>query len=263
MRFDIFSDAHLEFFHRYTDEAFQAYWKAVFADQTADVLLLAGDTSPDIGRPSARTAWFFREAVKRWSRVFCVLGNHDYWGNVVPYTEVKMRAAALYPEVTFLENETADLGEAVLFGATWWTKVPEAEQFYIQRYMRDYSHTPSPEGAPVFSPAVTSRLHEESRAALQNVLKHMAKPVVVLTHHAPSFSSSRWPDARSALGFCSADDDLMLDYANLRFWVHGHVHNPADYNRGATRVLCRPHGYIDYERSRAERFHPAAVNVVL
>ena len=30
MRFDIFSDAHLEFFYRYTDEAFQAYWQAVF-----------------------------------------------------------------------------------------------------------------------------------------------------------------------------------------------------------------------------------------
>ena len=80
MQFDIFSDAHLEFFHRYTDEAFQAYWKAVFDDQTADVLLLAGDTAPDIGRPSARTAWFFKEAARRWSRIFCVLGNHDYWG---------------------------------------------------------------------------------------------------------------------------------------------------------------------------------------
>ena len=90
---------------------------------------------------------------------------------------------------------------------------------------------------------------------------HTAKPVVVLTHHAPSFSSSRWPDAQSALGFCSADDDLMLDYATLRLWVHGHVHNPADYNRGAARVLCRPHGYIDYERSRAERFHLVSAEV--
>ncbi len=261
MRADVLSDVHLEFFHRYTDEAFRAYWQRVFAAKTADILFIAGDISSDLGAANDRAAWFFEAARRHWTRVFCVLGNHDYWSHTVPYTETKLAAASLYPEVTFLENETADLGDVQLFGATWWTKVPETEQFFIRQYMQDYAHTPSPEMGPVFSPAVTTLRHEASRAALRKVLEKSQKPVVVMTHHAPSFKSSLWPDARSSLGFCSSDEDLILDFPQLRLWVHGHVHNPSNYVMGAAQIVCRPHGYIDHERSRVEAFRPASVTV--
>jgi predicted phosphodiesterase len=53
--------------------------------------------------------------------------------------------------------------------------------------------------------------------------------------------------------FASRLDDLILDHPEIAVWVHGHMHNPSDYQVGDTRVLCNPRGYIGYE-SRANTF---------
>lgn len=31
--------------------------------------------------------------------------------------------------------------------------------------------------------------------------------------------------------------------ANVKLWVHGHMHNASDYVIGDTRVVCNPKGY--------------------
>jgi len=262
MKLDLMSDLHLEFFHRFDEVEFRRYWIRVMASQTADVLLLAGDLSVDLGREEPRVEWLFAEMARRWPIVSAVLGNHDYWSQSRPYTAMKAAAAARYPMVTFLENEWLDLGDARLFGATWWTRIAPADELFLEDYMKDYEKTIAPEGE-CFGAATTSALHEASRAALRCGLQESDRPVVVLTHHAPSFESSPRPVERSSAGFCSADEDLMLDFPQIRLWCHGHLHSPSDYVRNGTRVRCRPHGYVDWERKRGEAYSPAAIEVAL
>ncbi len=261
MKLDLVSDLHLEFFHhRFTDEAFRDYWTRVMDAQSADVLLMAGDLSADLGRESWHAEWLFTEAARRWQKVIAVLGNHDYWSEVRPYSDMKRAAAARHPQVTFLENEWLDLGDARLFGATWWSRIAPADELFMEGYMKDYEKTIAPEGER-FGAALTTALHEKSRAALLAGLEESDRPVVVLTHHAPSFESCPRAFDRSNTGFCSADDDLMLDHSQIRLWCHGHLHNPSDYVRGDARVLCRPHGYVDWERKRGEAYSPASAEV--
>jgi hypothetical protein len=48
-------------------------------------------------------------------------------------------------------------------------------------------------------------------------------------------------------GFASYNEDVILDYPEIKVWVHGHMHDPFDYTLGETRVICNPRGYIGYE----------------
>ncbi len=260
MKLDLMSDIHLEFFHRFDEGAFRRYWTKVMDAQTADVLLLAGDLSSDLGREEPRAEWLFTEMARRWQVVASVLGNHDYWSRSCPYAAVKAAAAARYPMVVFLENEWLDFGDVRLFGATWWTRIAPSDEFFLEGFMKDYEKTIAPEGER-FGAATTSALHEKSRAALRSGLQENGRPTVVLTHHAPSFESSPRPAERSSTGFCSADDDLMLDFPQIRLWCHGHLHSPSDYARNETRVCCRPHGYVDWERKRGEAYSPASIEL--
>jgi Icc-related predicted phosphoesterase len=67
---------------------------------------------------------------------------------------------------------------------------------------------------------------------------------VVVTHHAPSPESI--PAAFNGDAFNPAfasDMRRFIAETGARLWVHGHLHSPADYMVGATRVLANPRGY--------------------
>jgi len=42
--------------------------------------------------------------------------------------------------------------------------------------------------------------------------------------------------------YASNLDELILQY-QPDIWIHGHMHRPADYFIGKTRVICNPRGY--------------------
>jgi Icc-related predicted phosphoesterase len=69
-------------------------------------------------------------------------------------------------------------------------------------------------------------------------------PSVVVTHHAPSFRSISPEFAKSPLnpGFASDLEKFILKHSP-EIWIHGHIHESADYQIGKTRVVCNPLGY--------------------
>jgi Icc-related predicted phosphoesterase len=42
--------------------------------------------------------------------------------------------------------------------------------------------------------------------------------------------------------FASSLDEFVAA-SGVRIWVHGHLHDSADYSIGSTRVICNPRGY--------------------
>jgi Icc-related predicted phosphoesterase len=100
-------------------------------------------------------------------------------------------------------------------------------------------------GGQRFTPEDAIQLHMASREWLVAIL---AEPfdgkTVIVTHHAPSSQSVHPRYARDLLtpAFASNLENLMgCDRAAL--WVHGHMHDPFDYEIYGTRVVCNPRGY--------------------
>jgi Icc-related predicted phosphoesterase len=81
---------------------------------------------------------------------------------------------------------------------------------------------------------------------------------VVITHHAPSARSvhPRYSGNPLTPAFASDLENLM-DGRRAALWVHGHVHDPFDYERLGTRVVCNLRGYVP--QSLVPGFRPELV----
>jgi Icc-related predicted phosphoesterase len=69
-------------------------------------------------------------------------------------------------------------------------------------------------------------------------------PTVVVTHHLPASSSIAKRYANDPLNpaFASSLESLIEAYRPV-LWIHGHTHQPLDYELFGTRVVCNPRGY--------------------
>ena len=111
------------------------------------------------------------------------------------------------------------------------------------------------------------QIFEESIGWLHWKLKEEPDiPTVVITHHAPSYRSNIMlngerfiPDSRPDIqdAYMNNLDDFILEHqSNLKLWIHGHLHNSADYMIGNTRVICNPRGRGSIEEKNPD-FDPA------
>jgi hypothetical protein len=77
------------------------------------------------------------------------------------------------------------------------------------------------------------------------VEEHKNKPIIVVTHHAPSPYSIDEKYAGDLLNasFASNLNKFIVEHPQIRLWSHGHMHSPSDYILGETRVVCCPFGY--------------------
>ena len=71
------------------------------------------------------------------------------------------------------------------------------------------------------------------------------RPIIIMTHHAPSPYSidEKYKGDLLNAAFASNLNQYILEHPEIRLWVHGHVHTPVDYILGETRVVCCPFGY--------------------
>ena len=86
----------------------------------------------------------------------------------------------------------------------------------------------------------------------EKVLEYKNKPIIVVTHHAPSEHSihPRYQLSMLNPAFASNLNKFIIENPNIRLWCHGHVHNSFDYILGKTRVVCEPLGYGNENRRR-------------
>ena len=73
---------------------------------------------------------------------------------------------------------------------------------------------------------------------------------IVVGHHAPSSQSvAEWFRADTLMNgaFRSELDGFIETRPQIKYWLHGHMHNNSNYWVGETRVVCNPRGYIGHE----------------
>jgi Icc-related predicted phosphoesterase len=264
MKILILSDLHLEF------GKFSPVHQQFRIDDGVDVVVLAGDIAEGVqGVRWARETFITKE-------IIYVAGNHEFYGGHLEFMQEQLRSVARSMGVHFLECDSVELDGICFLGTTLWTDFEffgehqkQAVMWEVQTRMNDYRciHTSIahpgaiPDQVPrLLVPGNTARLHRESVSWLEAGLagRDPGKTVVV-THHAPHRNSVHLRFARDLMtGAYVTDLSRLMGRSAL--WIHGHMHDSADYVINGSRVICNPRGYQYRDgRTENERFNPFCV----
>lgn len=244
MRLQIFSDVHFDV-DRPAHE--------ITVGHDVDLVIVAGDVCEG------------SEDGFRWLRhlipsipILTVAGNHTFYHRVIEdELEVARKAAPRY-DIMFLENEAIRFGGLTFAGATLWSDFavnmePARAMENASRYVNDFRliQTRRNPDRP-FQPEQALCRHQESVAFLA-----ASGADVVVTHHAPSEQSvpDYGPKKWIYHGAYASNLTPLIKQLQPRLWVHGHLHQNADYRIGNTRILANPMGYGPQNPD----FHPALV----
>jgi predicted phosphodiesterase len=273
MKICVWSDLHLEFWDK------DPTWK----NPGADVLVLAGDiciadnlySNPTAGlddliqngfyaNDARRYRKFFDHVSKSFPIVLYVMGNHEHYKGRWDRTESILRNEfSRYSNIHLLEQNKFVIDDVVFLGASIWSSFNNGDPLTllkVKELMTDYKAITECNGKIYHKlrPITTFNKHRETVDWLNTMLKEDTRTTVVMGHHAPSIQSihERYcgqDDMNSA--FASNLEHLMFDH--VKYWIHGHVHDPHNYKIGSTNILCNPFGYPG-EPSQLE-FNPELV----
>jgi predicted MPP superfamily phosphohydrolase len=249
----VFSDVHYEHTQYLSD-----MWEPPHLDTDNNtILILAGDLCT--GKLSLDVIQLYSN---RFKQVLIVLGNHDYYlQNIHTFAEEYAQACnERFANVTLLHSTTFEIGDYVFVGDTFWTNMKEGDA----KVIRDAHLVMQPDFAYILKDVIfdeetfTQRItkitsdvwlnaHHRQFDYINHVVQNSKdKKVIVVTHHAPSLKSvaekyKRYGDSNYYFG--SDCDDFMHYNPQIKYWIHGHMHNKSDYLIGNTRVLANPKGY--------------------
>jgi hypothetical protein len=258
MKIDYCSDLHLEFGYQTLPGG--------------EVLILAGDICesrslvkdfhstkllPHVtGSHEHRYYDFFYHECAKYDRVFMVMGNHEHYHGRFDKTLEEIRGV-LPENVTLLERDRIDYGGVTFLGATLWTNCNNGDSitmWTLQNSMNDYRVITNKrdDSYGKLRPLTTFSNHIHTVEWLKKeFVEEISNPIVVITHHAPSFQSitEKYRDDKHLNGGYASDlSEFILDYPQIKHWVHGHVHSTHDYVIGDTQILANPRGYHGHEK---------------
>lgn len=271
MKIGIASDLHLEFGNC-----------QLTYDTKPDVLVLAGDIitaqnlhkyetagpyqSYEKAQTNRERAELYREFIQRvageFDHVVVVAGNHEFyngkWEQTLHTLDLEY---GQFDNIHFLERDCATIDGVTFVGGTLWTDMNNFCPLTLhdtKLFMNDFNQiVDETRGFGKLKPATTVERHIKTKQYIEYVAKETPGPVVVVTHHAPSFLSIHDMYKAQTItngAYASELSEEILDNPNIKLWCHGHMHNQFDYQIGECRVVCNPRGYIGYE-SRAKMQH--------
>jgi Icc-related predicted phosphoesterase len=249
-----------------------------------DVLIMAGDIMEaghlrraDNAKKDTfladRYRRFLNEEMPKYRKVIYVAGNHEHYNNSYDDTHTRLRRE-LPDNVYLLENESVQIDDVHFFAGTFWTDMNKGDPISMQvvkQGMMDFKCIKFGHGIKMdslygdsywtnsFTPAYAKSVFHETVENLKQFLAGKEnEKVVVVSHHAPSPQSVHEhykSDFHMNAGYHSHLDEFIMDHPQIKFWVHGHMHDPVDYMIGSTRILSNPRGYAGYE-TQANVFDP-------
>ena len=230
-----------------------------------DILVLAGDAmearnyldalhrTRQSGPPTDRFLRFFDIECAKYQVVLYVPGNHEFYGHDIDAV-LQYLPPALPDNVRLMHQATYDAGDLLFVGATLWTNCNRGDwhtQYHLKRCMADF-HVVQYK-AKRFVPQDMMQLHDRDLDYIKIVAdNNTARDLFVITHHTPSWASCHPKYVNDRLmnaGYHTELSEFILDRPNIKYWAHGHTHDPFDYMIGQCRVVCNPRGYYPNEGS--------------
>lgn len=239
MRIQFASDLHLE---TTPNQPFSEILKP-----TAPILVLAGDVSP-VEHPIYTS--FLRWCSQNWSQVLVTSGNHEYFcqhvARTIPEVDVEIqKITSQFPNVLFLQGSNSIVLNGFRFiGTTLWSKVDTGLWENSQLLQKgDYTHTGFPPGRRT-KPADIVSLHMWQKARLESVIAASKEPVVIVTHHLPSYRLVADTHVKNLLISTYATNLDYMMVPNVRIWICGHSHTSKQWTApSGTVCIMNPRGY--------------------
>lgn len=259
----------------------------LFNTEGASVLVLAGDicviedlkardTQNIFGENTKSNMFhrFFQHCAEQFPHVLYILGNHEhYHGDFYTTAQTVRERLGYIKTLHFLDQTKFVLDDVVFFGGTLWTDMNREDPVTLMgirsvmndfRVIRNSGSTTTFRATNAdgnaqfktrvskFAPSDSVDYHKDMLMKL-SMLCDCADPgqrVVVVGHHTPSFQSCAPEYVHDTMvngAYHSDLSEFILDRPVIHAWIHGHTHDPYDYEIGSTRVLCNPRGYKGYE----------------
>jgi 3',5'-cyclic AMP phosphodiesterase CpdA len=246
MKFRLVSDTHLEFMRQQFGA--EGSLNIAIPPDAADkdtVLLLAGDFNAGYKSSANLLAML----CNRFKDVVLVQGNHEFYGYDINTYHQAFAECEHLPNAHFTKNHDGlrvDFDGVTVLATTLWTDMNRdnlGDHTLVGRSLNDFYVIKN--GARPFNTTDAVALHDRARAFLVAELsKPRTQPVIVMTHHMPSWEyvAPQYRTSSINAGFAAHCDDL-LDQLQPDYWVFGHTHTAVNTQRGKTRVLCNPFGY--------------------
>lgn len=219
-------------------------------NQGADLLILAGDITT--AKSYKGHYDFFKNCSDNWKNVVYICGNHEYYRGDIEETQKELFEFFYknFKNTHFLQNESINLGDFRLFGGTLWTDCNGNDpltKMTFQNDMNDYRviQWKSREHWKL-RPDDTVELHRIAVDSLVRSLEASDKPMIVVTHHAPSHLSinEKYAAEYHMNGGYFSDQRWLMEGYDIPLWIHGHMHDSVDYVVNKTRVVSNPRGYM-------------------
>ena len=227
------------------------------ANQLQDAtLVIAGDVA-EWQHTNARYTAFISRVSKLFKYVILIAGNHEFYHGDIEFDVESIRNSMSYFEnVYFLDDDVVILDDIVFIGSTLWSSLNSGDPQAVWKarfIMNDYKIIFN--GDLILTPYDTMRFNTISKIFISNQLKKVKeygdKKIVVVTHHAPSVQSIKGSQRIDKSDYAYYDEwfyHLEKLPLNPDLWIHGHTHNPVDYQLSdKTRVVSNPRGYTKFE----------------
>ena len=223
---------------------------------------------------SMRFHHFFQDCCRKWPHVIYIMGNHEHYHGDYANTLNHLKSKLSYiPNLRILEEDSVRIEDVTFLCGTLWTDMNSGSQKsmrLVQGMMNDFrcvsnSLTPHSAGRPPkFTPQDAYEVHKDTLEYIRLMTYDRdASKFVVVGHHAPSRLSThpRFAREKDMNGAFSSDLDWFIEaHPQIKLWIHGHTHDPWDYQVGETRVVCNPRGYAGHEPA-AVGYQPKTVEV--
>lgn len=194
-----------------------------------DVLVVAGDMA-NHDQIDSSVDWL----CSKFHQVIFVPGNHEYYfSDRETIIGKKKKLESKFENFHWLDGHTIEIGRQRFVGTTGWFRDSPTNWIY-ENMLNDFRLV-------MGYKKWVYKAHEESR---QYLLDNVRPGDVVITHHAPTSLSTpaRFKDSHLNR-FYVADFQDVIQKCQPKLWIHGHMHEPSDYEVAGCRVVCNPRGY--------------------
>ena len=239
------SDIHLEFYDLiHTNNLIDNI------NVNSSILCLCGD----IGYPCDNKYTYFIEQMSiKFEHVFLIAGNHEYYQtfpNCKTISEIneKIKEICLsfknvYPLNNDIKLITINDKPVLFMGTTLWSQISKYECTNVKRNMNDYYkiYTGSKEMLTI---EYVNNMNSINIAFINNaIVENKDLPIIVLTHHLPSFSLINEKYINCGINSAFANNcDYMINKPVV-LWLYGHTHL-ANYQQINDIYCCvNPGGY--------------------
>lgn len=263
MRIQYISDLHLEFSKQ---RIFYPSENAKDSQNSDDTILcLAGD----IGYPSAPVYEKFLINVSRcWKKIFLICGNHEFYipsGSKLSIIDIKNKIRSIILDnkldnISFLDNSYEDYEGYRFTGSVLWSKLDEEEIINNSLFINDFYKIQDLDITRKESDKKDHLKKVEDKVKLYNFyhqecvdfltsspIQKSELPVVMITHHLPSYSliDPKYMKSKESIGlnqyFASHLDHLIN--STIKVWICGHTHTGFEKKINDVNIYCNPGGY--------------------